>query len=119
MTFHDVVSRIAEGEKRVQSIAVSAFDGLIIEEWKNGRMNLDLSAIAAEIAFLLKEVSRISVENSLSSIEELCFGGSDYYVHVLVIEKEYFLFVVTSEVSLTGKTRFYLKSVAPALRETL
>lgn len=119
MIFGDVVSRIVEGEKMVKSVAVSAFDGLIIEEWKNENIDLDLSAIAAEIAFLLKELSRISEENALSNIDQLCFGGSDYYVHVLVVADDYFLFVATSEVALTGKTRFYLKSVVPALRETL
>jgi predicted regulator of Ras-like GTPase activity (Roadblock/LC7/MglB family) len=119
MIFGEVVSRIVGGEKRIKSIAVSAFDGLIIEEWRKEGIDLDLSAIAAEIAFLLKELSRISDENALSRIDELCFGGSDFYVHVLAVEKDYFLFVVTSEVALTGKTRFYLKSVVPALRDTL
>ncbi len=119
MTFADIVKKIVGGEKLIDCVAVSAFDGLIIEEWKSDTFTLDLSAIAAEIALLLKELSRISEENALSKVDILCFGGSGYYVHVLAVEQDYYLFVVTSEVLLTGKTRFYLQSAVPALRDTL
>lgn len=119
MIFSDIVERIVTGEKMINCVAISAIDGLIIEEWKREDVEFDLSAIAAEIALLLKELTRISAENGIPAVNEFSFGGSSYSVQVLLVEQDYFLFVVTSEILMKGKTRFYLKAAIPALRATL
>lgn len=118
MTFDEILGKVLNGERGVSCVALSALDGLIIDEWQREGFVPDVSALVAEVAFLLKELTRISAENGLSKVSEFSFGGSDYFVHVLPVEGEYFVLLVTSEITLTGKTRFYLNSIVPELRNT-
>ncbi len=119
MKFEDLVKNVTEGERGVQCMVVSAFDGLLIGEWKREDLSFDISALAAEIALLLKEMERISEENGFNRVTEFSFGGTDYFIHVLAVSEEYYLFVVTKETVLTGKSKFYLRSSAPKLQDIL
>ncbi len=119
MKFEDLVRVVTEGEKGIECMVVSAFDGLIIGEWKKEDLTFDLAALAAEIAFLFKELERISEENGFSPANEFSFGGDDYLIHTLGVGKEYFLFVVTRETVLTGKSKFYIRASVPKLHDIL
>lgn len=119
MSFIEIVKKVREGDRGVSMMVVIAYDGLIIEEWKDAGIDMDLSALAAEMAQLLKECKRISVDLGLSMAEELTFKGKDYMLHSLSVGDEYFILVMTSETYLSGKSRFYIKSVIPSLKAFL
>ncbi|RMG59681.1 MAG: hypothetical protein D6713_04845 [Deltaproteobacteria bacterium] len=119
MSFEELVEKIRESERGISCIGVSAFDGLIIAKWSQQEEGPDPSSLAAELSFILKEVKRVCEDLGLPPSEEISFGGREGFVHVTVVGEEYFLFAVTSEGRLTGKTRFYMKHAGELLREIL
>ncbi len=119
MNFQELVESVVSGETGIVCVGVSAYDGLMIEKWVEEGFNVDVSELAAELSFVLKEIKRISADLGFESIGEISFGGNHGFVHVNMVGEEYFLFVVTKEGKLTGKTRFYLKYASRLLREIL
>lgn len=118
MNFKESLKKISEKVDDSIGIAISAADGIILEEYR-ADPSLDLASIVAECGALWKTVDKASHSVELGSSQEMTIVTERAVVLVKKINPEYFLLLAVASEKNFGKGRFLLRMEAAALAEEL
>lgn len=118
MIFQEHLKKMAEKIEDLSGVAIADMDGIIVDEYTSDP-DFEMALLVAEYGTFWYSADKAGVSCEIGPASEVCVLTEKATIVIRKVGKDYFLLLAIAADKGFGKSRFYAKMMAEALKEEI
>lgn len=119
MIFENIIKDIVDNIDGCWSGVMMGVDGVMVESYRRGQSDDDVSTISVEFTNILREICKSSEQLQTGKVQEITIKTESMVYIIKMINDDYFVAVILNPLGNYGKARYLIRKSIPVFKAEL